>query len=100
MSGGSGGSYKRRPGFTFHGEASHINLHTLDATAYALSEFAPRVKVSQVPCPYCGAEPGETCMRWIRNRRGKHRGPRQDSHPDRKHAAKLANEALDALNPR
>jgi hypothetical protein len=79
-------------------ESSHIT----DAMAYALGSArpAPTVKPEQVPCRYCGAEPGAHCQRWRRTRRGKVRQNRDSPHPDRRYDAKCATEAVRALNPR
>lgn len=75
------------------------NHHAADALAYMATAVRPTVKPIDVPCRYCDAEPGHPCMKWRRGRRGKvlrNRGP----HPDRKYDARVATEAVRALNSR
>lgn len=75
--------------------------HTADAFAYAaqhpLVNLKPKVSPLKVHCRYCGAQPGNTCQKYKRGRRGKFLVDRDTPHPDRKHDARVATEAVRAL---
>lgn len=84
-----------------------LSDHSADALAHALAAVdgsalpppLPVVKPIDVHCRYCGAEPGTPCQRWRRTKRGKVRQNRDSPHGDRRHDARLATEAVRALNP-
>lgn len=58
----------------------------------------PRVQPYDIPCRYCGAGPGESCVRF--RERKTVRLNRDKPHPDRVYDARRASEAADALAPR
>lgn len=96
---------------TIMDEQAAVSSHTLDALAYcaqmaqtqaqlaaatAYSTPVPRVRSINVPCRRCGAPVGEKCVQWQQRRSRQLYKPHRIRVPD----AAVANEALDALNPR
>ena len=71
-----------------------------DALAYSMAAVSKhKVSPHDVPCRYCGADAGNPCLRWRRTRHGKVRKPRPHYHPSRVYDARIATEAVNALNP-
>lgn len=95
----------RRPGtLLWVDEAGSIvpapHSHMTDALAYSMAAVSKhKVSPHDVPCRYCGADAGNPCLRWRRTWRGKVRKPRPHYHPDRVYDARIATEAVNALNP-